>query len=633
MKKRKVLSFMFIFGLLIPFSLLIPDGNSSTNHPVAIYIPTATDDIWEDDDDFDNPSSITLNTKQVRSIFPITDPDFVTFELVSYSSVTIKTNETTSDTNIWLYDFDRNQLNYNNNNPGDLNATIMYDYLKPGTYFIRVEETGHDAEIDSYSLSVETTTTTDPYESDLCFNPTTIHLNSTISKSIYPLGDWDFFTFDLGNTYNVTVETTGLIGDTVLDIRTICDDDGTILVENDDKGDGTLFSKVNYTNLPPGTYYIKVYGWMDSRIIPNYNLHLMVNTSWLSETEEPIFQGNSLTFSDTLGSSAAKIYTWLYDFFGISEVKLHYRVNTGSWNHVEMLSHYYNNYSISIGPFEPLDFVEYYFTARDNSSNYNLATDDNSGNYYNFTILNDEFIKPIISDVSHTPTDPNDAEMVTFNCTITDFSGIQTASIVYKINYGNWEEEPMFYDANDIYLATIGPFTFDDSVQYYIKAIDKSANNNVGFNNNSGSYYSFYVVAGDTTPPIISNIGQNPENPVGSEEVEITCDVTDENGILSVTLYYNINNEVFFNPLEMTLVSGDTYKATLDFLHSGDYVEYFIDAVDNSSIQNSIYDDNNGEFYSFTVGTPPITNQFVLFLFPVILVATLLTLARKKNRI
>ncbi len=632
MKKREVISFVFIFSLLIPVSLFVPKGDSKVkNFPITIYLPSAVADSWEEDDDFDNPSSINLNSTQIRSIFPVADPDYVTFELQHYSSVTIKTNETTGDTRIWLYDFARNQLNFDNDNSEDLNATIEYAYLKPGIYYIRIEENGNDEEIDNYSLSVKAATITDPYEPDLCANPTFIRLNSTISKSIYPYDDWDFFTFTIANTYNVTIETTGPAGDTVLDLRTVCDDDGTILVENDDKGDETLFSKVNYTNLPSGTYYIKVYGWSEFSLVPDYTLHLMVNTSWLSDTEPPVFQGNACAYSDTLGPSAVIIYTWLYDYFSISEVKLHYRVNTGSWNHVDMISHYYENYTISIGPFEPLDFVEYYFTAKDNSTNHNLATDDDGGNYYNFTVLNDEYTEPVIENIHHIPSEPNDADIVTINSTIIDYSGIQSASVFYNIDFGEWEEVPMFYDGNDIYLATIGLFDYDEYITYYIKAIDNSANHNEAINNNDNFYYHFYIGPSDTTPPVISNIQHSPENPVGSEEVEITCDVTDASGLFSVILYYNINNKSYFDELEMTLLSGNTYIATLDFLYYGAFVQYFIGALDNSAIQNPTWDDNNGEFYSFIVGTPPQTDGIILYLFPVVIAVVFIALKRRKE--
>ncbi|MGC9779754.1 MAG: hypothetical protein HZR80_10970 [Candidatus Heimdallarchaeota archaeon] len=44
----------------------------------------------------------------------------------------------------------------------DLNASISIDFLKLGFYFIKIEETGNDAEIDDYSIMVTATEVYDP---------------------------------------------------------------------------------------------------------------------------------------------------------------------------------------------------------------------------------------------------------------------------------------------------------------------------------------------------------------------------------------------------------------------------------------------------------------------------------------
>lgn len=633
LKLRNVLSIVLVMGLLIPISSLIPNGDSLTNdQPAMISYPKAVADGFEEDDSFETAGSFTLNTKEIRSIYPIADPDFVVFELNSYHTVTIKTNETIGDTRIWLYDYSRNQINFDDNSNNDLNATIKYAYLKPGLYFVKVEETGSDAEIDSYSLSIEATIIVDPYEYDGCSSPTVIYLNSSITKSIYPAGEEDFFTFTLYNNYNITVETFGSYGDTIIDVRTICDEDGSIIDFNDDKGDGTLFSKLILPNLAPGTYYVKVYGYFVGSPVYNYTLHLRANSSSVSDTQAPTFHGHALVLTEEYGPSAANIRTILSDEYGISEVILHYRVNSGSWVQVNMMLFNYRNYTCSIGPFDIGDFVEYYFTAKDDSSNHNSAIADNGGSYYNFTILNLEFVEPTIEQVQHIPTNPNESETISINCTITDDSDILSASLHYRVNNDDWIEQALIYNTNDIYIATIGPFIYDDFIDYYITAIDNSAYHNIAINNNSDLYYRFVIAAGDTTPPVITNVAIDPVNPYAGQVVNITCTVTDASGILRVILHYRIYGG-FFEPMDMILVSENTYKATFDSLNEGNFVEYFIEAFDNSSIQNIAVNDNNGEYYSFTIGGSPFTNNFVLFLFPTIIAATLLTLAKKKKRI
>jgi len=271
-KLRNGLSIVLFSMLLLPFSSLLPDVESVTDEQLIYKLsPLATDDAYEDDDSFETASNITLNSMQLRSIYPLADPDFIAFELDTFYDITIAINTTVGDTRMWLYDYHRTPILFDDNTGDDLNATISYSYLKPGIYFIKIEENGNDAEIDDYSLTVTATEVYDPYEYDGCSSPTFIDFNSSITKSINPVGDWDFFTFTIMTQYNITVETFGgPTGDTVIDLRTVCDEDASIIDWDDDKGDGTLYSKLTFTNLDPGTYYAKVYGWGDTHLCANY---------------------------------------------------------------------------------------------------------------------------------------------------------------------------------------------------------------------------------------------------------------------------------------------------------------------------------------------------------------------------
>ncbi|MHA1435717.1 MAG: hypothetical protein ACTSO7_17900, partial [Candidatus Heimdallarchaeota archaeon] len=177
---------------------MLPNVESVTDdQPIQLFSPMAVADAYEDDDSFETPSNITLNSMQLRSIYPIADPDFIAFELDTFYDVEITINTTVGDTRMWLYDYHRTPIIFDDNTGDDLNATILFDSLKPGYYFIKVEETGNDAEIDDYSLSIAATQVNDPYEPDECSSPVIIGYNSSITKSIYPAGEEDFFTFTL----------------------------------------------------------------------------------------------------------------------------------------------------------------------------------------------------------------------------------------------------------------------------------------------------------------------------------------------------------------------------------------------------------------------------------------------------
>jgi len=47
--------------------------------------------------------------------------------------------------------------------------------------------------------------------------------------------------------------------------------------------------------------------------------------------------------------------------------------------------------------------------------------------------------------------------------------------------------------SGDIYSVTIGSFAVSDTIEYYITAVDNSANHNEAIDDNSGLYYSFTV--------------------------------------------------------------------------------------------------------------------------------------------
>ena len=65
------------------------------------------------------------------------------------------------------------------------------------------------------------------------------------------------------------------------------------------------------------------------------------------------------------------------------------------------------------------------------------------------------------------------------------------------------------------------------------------------------------------TPPSISNVQINPENPTSSDMVTIFANVTDEGSVASVNLYTSINDAPF-NQTTMNNISGDTYQAVVD---------------------------------------------------------------------
>jgi N-acetylmuramoyl-L-alanine amidase len=89
--------------------------------------------------------------------------------------------------------------------------------------------------------------------------------------SILPANDEDWMTFTLSETADVTIETSGASGDTVMFLYS---SNLTLITQNDD-ADGTLFSLIKH-RLPPGNYFIKIIELGQNHVIPDYSVSLTV---------------------------------------------------------------------------------------------------------------------------------------------------------------------------------------------------------------------------------------------------------------------------------------------------------------------------------------------------------------------
>ncbi len=98
-----------------------------------------------------------------------------------------------------------------------------------------------------------------------------------------------------------------------------------------------------------------------------------------------IHSPSSPTELDTVNINATVISP-----YGVHSVTLRYRINSGTWQTISMARISGDFYSVTIGSFAVSDTIEYYISALDNSISHNLAINDNSGEYYSFTILSYE---------------------------------------------------------------------------------------------------------------------------------------------------------------------------------------------------------------------------------------------------
>lgn len=113
-----------------------------------------------------------------------------------------------------------------------------------------------------------TTIGDDEFEPDNSFNEAgTFEPGAVQVHSISP-GDEDYILFTLDGPYDVTIETTGLSGDTKLWLYT---ENHTELAYDDDGADVSLFSRITMP-LQAGNYFAKCTGYSATTEIPSYTL-------------------------------------------------------------------------------------------------------------------------------------------------------------------------------------------------------------------------------------------------------------------------------------------------------------------------------------------------------------------------
>lgn len=218
-------------------------------------------------------------------------------------------------------------------------------------------------------------------------------------------------------------------------------------------------------------------------------------------------------------------------------------------------------------------------------------------------------IGPTVS-ISHTPL--SNTEDVwgpySINAAITATNPLNTSSI--KVYWGRGisvisDSVVMSNIGEGLYQASIPGNGLPNTYNYYIKALDNIGTVGTSPGGAPGNYHSFIASVDNTAPVII-------HTPLPSTIVQVSypptiqADVTDNIGVQSVICEFRINGGSI-STFPMPLFSGNTFKGTFTgSVNIGDFVEYRIKAIDNSSQNNVGYNPSSG-YHSFTIiGLAPI---------------------------
>ena len=87
---------------------------------------------------------------------PASDVDWVKFTLSANSEVRLETSGSSGDTQMWLYDSNLNQIEFDDDDGTGrfslIDRSCNVDSLSAGTYYVKVDEYDNDDEINSYSI-------------------------------------------------------------------------------------------------------------------------------------------------------------------------------------------------------------------------------------------------------------------------------------------------------------------------------------------------------------------------------------------------------------------------------------------------------------------------------------------------
>jgi len=258
------------------------------NNEIATYYIDLTEvelDSYEPDNSSSEANIVASDHRQIHSIVPKDDADWMYIELSCISNIIIETSGpgTWSDTYLRLYDASLNQIAYNDDGGYNLYSRISLTGLVPGVYYIKVHSYGYYYTIDQYNIDL---TIRDTYEPDNTFlESKPILIEEIQSHSIIPENDVDYIRFDLpvySKIPRVTIETNGpTYSDTRMWLFNVAYNQ---IAYNDDGGQG-LYSKIVYTELLPGTYYIKVDEYSNNDQIGLYDI--IITVELLGDDFEP----------------------------------------------------------------------------------------------------------------------------------------------------------------------------------------------------------------------------------------------------------------------------------------------------------------------------------------------------------
>ena len=184
------------------------------------------------------------------------DVDYFVFEAVEGELYEIDVDlGTLPDSLVAIADADGLQLDYNDDRGGgSLGSRLVWRAPVSGDFYVEVSGYGEG----SYTLTVGLLDIVDDF-ADGVEGAARVVLGETVEGGLDYPGDVDYFVFEAveGELYEIDVDL-GTLPDSVV---AIADADGLLLGYNDDRGGGSLGSRLVWTTAESGDFYVEVSGY------------------------------------------------------------------------------------------------------------------------------------------------------------------------------------------------------------------------------------------------------------------------------------------------------------------------------------------------------------------------------------
>lgn len=236
---------------------------------------------------------------------------------------------------------------------------------------------------------------------------------------------------------------------------------------------------------------------------------------------------------------------------------------------------------------------------------YKVQAIDNEEAISNSNILSYEVLgsvnnPPLISNINHTPTNPEANEAVTISATITDDETVASAIVFWGYSSSNLSNSIVMSNAGTTYTGQIPGQSGGQTIFYKLKATDNLDETSFS------SVYSYIIANAVNTPPEISNIQHTPEIPDANEVITISATITDNENVALAEINWGYTSSNLANNIVMSN-SGSNYSGEIPGQGEGETIYYHIKATDNEDLE-SISSVMSFTIASSTNNPPEITN-------------------------